>query len=412
MTPLPGLVELIPRSQANGQQGATFRILNMTDDQLVICKGQLIAQADKQDESDQVGTLGVHSITDVSAKRYPTKLPMDDGSYMTIGTTLKAPSHDSWVSAAIGEAREEDDDDGPACFPTLHVNSHKDGRVLGKDDPTDNTWEEGVDLSDSCLDAEGRELMMSKLRANHLAFSRDGKTPGLTKLVELHIDTGDAAPIALPLRRLAHAYEEPTKETLNGWLHHKVVRPSRSPWAFPIVVVKKKLGGIRVSIDYRELNKVITNRDMHWPITLIDSCLDVMRGSKFFTTIDILQAYHNIPVAQDSIEKTAFVCRWGQFEFLRSPFGIKNLPGLWARLADMIFAGLKWEIMSIFFDDLVVYSQTQEEHIDHVGQVLERIRGAGLTVNPRKCHWARDRVTFLGFIITPEDGPCQGTRHD
>ena len=172
-----------------------------------------------------------------------------------------------------------------------------------------------------------------------------------TTLTELTLPTGDHHPIAQTSRRLPYSVWPETRELLDEWLQAKLRRPSSSQWAAPMLVIRKKTGKIRVVIDYRALNAILSTHEMQWPITLIDSCLDSMHAARDFTVMDVQSAYHQVPMADADIHKTAFVSPFELFEFLRATLDIKSMPGLWNKLADLIFLGLKWEILTVFFDD-------------------------------------------------------------
>ena len=258
-----------------------------------------------------------------------------------------------------------------------------------------------VDLSKSELPEEYKALYDAMIRSRYRAFAPNPEFPGKTDLVKLTIDTGDSRPIAIPPRRHPYAHDEFVRQKLQSLQKAGIIRESNSPWAAPIVVVMQK-GKARFAIDYRELNKILRNHETHYPITLIDSCLDVLKDAKFFTVMDVLSAYHQMAVDEESIPKTAFVCKYGQFEYVRAPFGLKNIPGLWSRLADMIFKGLKWSIVNVFFDDICAFSKTAEDHVRDVALVLDRLIAAGLTVSPAKCKFARSETKFLGFIVSKD----------
>jgi transposase InsO family protein len=253
-----------------------------------------------------------------------------------------------------------------------------------------------LDYSDMTL--TDKALFTEMVRSMEQAFTPDKEVPGKTDLVKLSLNTGDHSPVAIPPRRLPYAYEQFVFDKLKSWQQNDIIRPSSSQWAAPCVVVKQG-EKLRLVIDYRELNKRLDDKDLHYPITLIDSCLDVMNGAKYFTVMDISGAYHQVEIEKESKAKTAFVCKFGQFEFNRCPFGIKSLPGLWARLADKVLEGLKWQIANVFFDDICIFSRTATDHIRDVGVVLQRIIKAGLKIHMSKCKWARREVEFLGFRV-------------
>eukprot|EP00624_Nannochloropsis_granulata_P001058 evm.model.NODE_1477_length_24586_cov_22.484747.9 len=259
-------------------------------------------------------------------------------------------------------------------------------------------WQVTVDMAESDMPEIQKLAFMATVQRKIEAFTPDKEVPGLTDLEELHLNTGTHKPVAIPPRRLPYSQEPMVFAQIQSWLKHGIIRASSSAWSAPVVVVMRN-GKFRLAIDYRELNRRLTDEHMNYPLTLIDSCLDVMSGAQFFTTVDISGAFHQIPVAEDSIEKTAFVSKWGQYEFLRAPFGIKSLPGLWSRLADKVLTGLKWQIAAVYMDDIIIFSKTAEDHVRDVEQVLTRIISAGLKIHIGKCKWAQSEVEYVGFIV-------------
>lgn len=265
-------------------------------------------------------------------------------------------------------------------------------------------FEVTVDMDESDMAPETKKKFVAMVQRKIDAFTPDKEIPGCTNLEELYLNTGTHAPVAVPPRRLPYSQEPMVFAQIQSWLKHGIIRASSSAWSAPVVVIMRN-DKFRLAIDYRELNKRLSDEHMNYPLTLIDSCLDVMNGSQFFTTVDISGAFHQIPVAKDSIEKTAFVSKWGQYEFLRAPFGIKSMPGVWSRLADKVLKGLKWQIAAVYMDDIIVFSKTGEDHVRDVEQVLSRIIDAGLKIHISKCKWAKSEVEYVGFIVG-----CDGVR--
>ncbi len=148
------------------------------------------------------------------------------------------------------------------------------------------------------------------------AFSRDEYDLGLTHISEHVIETADANPIKQPPRRVPMAFAGEDKEAIEKLVQQGSVRPSTSPWASPIVLVRKKDGKVRTCVDYRRLNAV-TRKDA-FPIPRVHDCLDAMAESVLFSTMDITAAYNQIPVRTEDIPKTAFCSRYGLMEFVTS----------------------------------------------------------------------------------------------
>ena len=153
-----------------------------------------------------------------------------------------------------------------------------------------------------------------------------------------------------------------------------VIQPSNSPWASAIVLVRKKDGTLRICVDYRQLNSV-TKLDT-FPLPRIDDILDQLGNAKYFTTLDLAAGYWQIRVADDSIEKTAFISHGGLYEFRVMPFGLTNAPGVFQRLMQQVLQGLNPtdgpSFVSVYIDDVLIFSRSLEDHLRHIGQVLDR----------------------------------------
>lgn len=178
------------------------------------------------------------------------------------------------------------------------------------------------------------------------------------------------------------------------------IRPSSSPAAAPILFVKKKDGSLRLCVDYRGLNRVtIKNR---YPLPLIDELLDRLRTAKWFTKIDLRNAYHQIRIAKGEEWKTAFRTRYGLYEYQVMPFGLTNAPASFQHLVNSVFQDMLDRFVTAYLDDIIIYSDTYEEHVEHVRQVLQRLREAMLYAKDSKCEFFRKKVTFLGYVISDQ----------
>ena len=190
------------------------------------------------------------------------------------------------------------------------------------------------------------------------------------------------------------------KDQLRQLLEQGYIRPSNSPWGAPVLFQKKKDGTLRLCIDYRGLNQVTVKNK--YPIPRIDELLDRLHGSKVFTKIDLRSGYYQIRVKDSDIPKTAFNTRYGHFEFTVMSFGLTNTPATFNRLMQDIFRPYLDDFVLVFFDDILVYSKSIEEHEEHVRKVLRLLREHKLYAKKSKCRFFSPQIEYLGFIVSDE----------
>ena len=231
-------------------------------------------------------------------------------------------------------------------------------------------------------------------------FSKDGNDLGRTNTAEHVIDTEDSPPLRQPPHRIPKAFEGEDQAALEKLQQQKIIRPSTSPWASPIVLVRKKDGSVRPCVDYRKLNAV-TKKDA-FPIPRTSDCLDALAGAGMFSTLDITSAYNQIPVRETDVPKTAFVTKYGLFEYTMMPFGLCNAPATFQRMMEVALGGLQWNTCLIYLDDVIIFSKAFDVHIQRLRLVLQHIQAAGLKLKPSKCQLLQSQVKFLGHVISSE----------
>ena len=179
-------------------------------------------------------------------------------------------------------------------------------------------------------------------------------------------------------------------------LQQGVIQPSNSPWASPIVLVKKKDGSFRFCVDYRKLNAV-TRKDAH-PLPRVDDLLDSLQGACMFSTLDLRSGYWQISMEPKDREKTAFITPDGLWEFVRMPFGVSNGCATFQRATEIIISGLNYETCLCYFDDVIIPLNSLEQQYER--QVLERFRKHNLRVKASKCMFGADKLTHLGHVVS------------
>ena len=255
------------------------------------------------------------------------------------------------------------------------------------------------------LDIDQTEALRCLLSKHQDAFMGEDGRLGRTDRYFHHIETGDATPIKQHPRRLPIHQRAEVRQQIDQMLEEGIIRPSNSPWASPVVLVKKKDGTLRFCIDYRKLNQV-TKKDAY-PLPRIDDSLDTLSGSCWFSTLDLASGYWQTEVHPDDREKTAFTTGTGLFEFNVLPFGLCNAPSTFERLMEVVLQGLQWDICLIYLDDIIIFSKEYGEHLRRLSLVFEALQRAGLKLKPKKCLLTRHEVVYLGHIVS-----SQGIRTD
>jgi len=215
--------------------------------------------------------------------------------------------------------------------------------------------------------------------------------------VEHHIET-TGRPVFAKARRLDPVKLKQAKAEFLALEKAGIVRRSSSQWASPLHMVRKKDGSWRPCGDFRRLN-AISAAD-RYPLPNMADITASLAGNKIFSKLDLKKGYHQIPVHEADIKKTAIITPFGLFEFRRVPFGLKNAGMTFQRFMDRVLAGLPFVI--VYLDDILVASPDMATHKEHLKAVLDRLREHGLVLNLQKCEFFKSSVSFLGLHITAD----------
>jgi hypothetical protein len=264
--------------------------------------------------------------------------------------------------------------------------------------PPDQATPDGdFDVSQDFGDAK-RKLLLGVVQENLEAFMMDGR-PGLVRGLELELDTDDNRLYPEKLRQTSPRKQIIIDETLDQLLEWDVISPSHSRVSYPVVIVHQN-GKDRFCVDYRGLNK--HTRPMVYPMQRSDEMFEALAGKQVFSSLDAARGYHQIPIDKDHRWKTAFITHRGLFEYNTMPFGLKTAPGIFQRFMDGILGRLRWTAALCYIDDVIIFSNTVEEHAQHIEYILKAAIAAGLKFSPSKCHFGYASLKLLGRRVSTE----------
>jgi hypothetical protein len=190
--------------------------------------------------------------------------------------------------------------------------------------------------------------------------------------------------------------EELERQVTEG-ISKGIIEPSSAPYGSPVIFVKKKDGSLRMCIDYRALNRItIKNR---YPLPRIDDLLDQVSKAKYFTSLDLASGYHQIRIRPEDVPKTSFSTPFGHFQWKVLIEGLTNAPATFQHFMNEVFKDEMHKFVAVYLDDILIYSNSEEEHYKHVEHVLNKLKANNLFLRFDKCSFFKREVKYLGHII-------------
>ena len=260
-----------------------------------------------------------------------------------------------------------------------------------------------LDFSSADLTSEQQVVLHEFLNKFSDVFAKSDSDLGRTNILEHSIDTQGHKPIYQRPYRIPEMQRKVVDAHVKDMANWGVVRPSKSPWSSPIVLVGKKDGSTRFCVDYHKLTS-ITCKDVY-PLLRIDETLDTLGGAQYVTTLDLASGYWQLPLKEEDMHKTAFTTPGTSnslWDFTVMPFGLCGAAASFQRLMEILLAALTWESCLVYLDDIIVFSRTFEEHLVRLQSVLSRIRNGGLKLKVKKCTFCAPQVKYLGHVVSKD----------
>lgn len=262
-----------------------------------------------------------------------------------------------------------------------------------------------INLRTSHLTEQQTDKLLRIVKVCPQLFSEPDEKLTYTTTVKGEIRTNSDDPVYSKSYPYPMALKNEVEKQINEMLQDGIIRPSRSPYNSPVWVVPKKLDAsgkkkYRLVIDYRKLNTVtIPDR---YPIPEISEVLANLGKNQFFTIADLKSGFHQIPLKESDIEKTAFSVNNGKYEFTRLPFGLKNAPSIFQRTLDDILREHIGQRCYVYIDDIVIFGKSEAEHFENIEKVFKTLETANMKIQLDKCEFLQSQIEFLGFIISKE----------
>lgn len=208
-------------------------------------------------------------------------------------------------------------------------------------------------------------------------------------------------PNAKPVTKKPYRYSPQQKNEIEKqvtqMLQQGIIQSNVSPFASPVLLVKKKDGTWRFCVDYRGLNEITVKNK--YPMPVVEELLDELADAQWFTKLDLRSGYHQIRLIEQDEAKTAFRTHQGHYEFKLMPFGLTNAPATFQGLMNIIFSAVIRKFVLVFVDDILIYSKSLEEHVDHLRTVFQLLQQHGPFVKASKCSFAQQHLDYLGHVI-------------
>ncbi|KAL3987009.1 ubiquitin carboxyl-terminal hydrolase 12/46 [Sarotherodon galilaeus] len=334
---------------------------------------------------------------------HPTSSPLP-GGLMVPSCVMDFPSHQPYHLPVVICNQSDHDVTLPAKAIIAEISAIQSiqcqERSHDRMPPNPVTSGFNFNFGNSPLTPEWKSRVTEKLNALHDVFAKHDLDFGKTDKVKHQIKLSDPTPFKQRPRPIHPQDLDAVRQHLKELVDSGVIRESDSPFASPIVVVRKKNGSVRLCIDYRKLN-LQTIKDAH-ALPKLEDTFTALSGSEWFSVLDLKSGYYQIEMEEADKSKTAFVCPLGFYEFNRMPQGVTNAPSTFQRLMEKCMGEMNLKEVLVFIDDLIIFAPTLEEHERRLLKVLHRLKEFGLKLSVEKCMFFQKTVKYLGHVVSKD----------
>ena len=258
-----------------------------------------------------------------------------------------------------------------------------------------------LNIGDAPLTRKQQARLIDIIYDHTEVFSLFDRDLGFCDVLRHSIPTTTDKPVYLPHWQIPVQLQSEVRMCLDNWLKQGIIRPSKSPYASQVVIVRKKTGEIRLCVDFRKLN-AISIRDS-FPLPCVEEALQAVQAAVWFSSFDLAQGYLQIAMEEEDIEKTAFCTgSSGLYEFTRMPFGLTNVGASFCRLMEMCIGDQQYITLLFYLDDICIFTETADQMLDRIELIFSRLKEFNLKIKPKKSHFFQTSVTFLGHILSAD----------
>jgi len=317
-------------------------------------------------------------------------------------------THDAVVPLLLQQPSRRHASSIPTLLQTIQTKdgnsdgSHTEQLASSNHDEMDTRWREICQRIriDTSLEEEKQQQLWKVLEQYQDVFAWNKGELGCCTIGEHFVDTQGFPPCKASLGRLSYWEEVEVKRQIDVLVDLGKMKPSSSEYACRVTLPVKKDGSRRFCGDYRPLNA--QTRWDSFPMPLVEDVINQLGNSSWFIALDLQSGFWQTRMAPEDMKKTTLIIKTGLYDWIVMPFGLKNVTSTFTKTMLEVFKDLGSKFLKVFVDDLNVHNESWEEHLQHLGVVLYKLREVNLKLNPNKCYFATKSITFLGHVVSEE----------